>query len=136
MQLSRRSAAGLVAINAVVAAMPARLQGQQQPSQMQAPFPQQTGRPTMTDASGSRGIDDPGAMGRAMRDRMRISAERARNNDRRKRMLADTDKLLALSTELKADVEKASKDDPLPAMIRKAEEIEKLARDVQQRMKD
>ncbi len=71
-----------------------------------------------------------------MRERMRVSAEKAHADDRRKRMLADTDKLLALSTELKADIEKATKNELSMEVIRKAAEIEKLAHDVQQRMKN
>jgi len=71
-----------------------------------------------------------------MGERMRISAERAHAEDRRKRMLADTDKLLALSTELKAYIEKTTRDELSLDVIRKAGEIEKLAHDVQQRMKN
>jgi len=56
------------------------------------------------------------------------------NDERHKRLEADADRLLALSTELKADVDKTSKDELSLQVIRKAAEIEKLAHDVRQRM--
>jgi hypothetical protein len=61
--------------------------------------------------------------------------ERLRNNDRQKRLVADTDKLLALATDLKAQVDKSTKDTLSVDVIKKAEEIEKLARSVKERMK-
>ncbi len=57
------------------------------------------------------------------------------NDARHKRMEADVAKLLELSTELKADVDKAGKDELSLEVMRKAEEIEKLAHDVKERMK-
>jgi hypothetical protein len=61
--------------------------------------------------------------------------EKMRNNDRQKRLVADTDKLLALATDLKAQVDKSTKDTLSVDVIKKAEEIEKLARSVKERMK-
>ncbi len=61
--------------------------------------------------------------------------EHMREDDRRKRLLSDTAKLLALSTELKEQVEKSSKDELSLDVVRKAAEIEKLAHDVKERMK-
>ena len=61
--------------------------------------------------------------------------EQARNNERQKRLVADTDKLLALATELKQDVDKTNKDVLSVDVIKKAEEIEKLAHNVKERMK-
>jgi len=52
-----------------------------------------------------------------------------------KRLVADTDKLLALATDLKAQVDKSTKDTLSVDVIKKAEEIEKLARSVKERMK-
>jgi hypothetical protein len=46
------------------------------------------------------------------------------------------DRLLALTNELKTDVDKSSKDELSLDVIRKAGEIEKLAHDVQSRMKN
>lgn len=61
--------------------------------------------------------------------------EHMREDDRRKRLLADTAKLVELSNELKSDVEKTSKDQLSLDVVRKAAEIEKLAHDVKERMK-
>ena len=61
--------------------------------------------------------------------------EKLREDERHKRLLADTEKLLALSTELKDEVDKTSKDELSVDVVRKAAEIEKLAHDVKERMK-
>jgi hypothetical protein len=61
--------------------------------------------------------------------------EKLRNNDRQKRLVADTDKLLSLATDLKAQVDKSTKDTLSVDVIKKAEEIEKLAHSVKERMK-
>ena len=49
--------------------------------------------------------------------------------------MADTDKLLALATDLKAQVDKSTKDTLSVDVIKKADEIEKLAHSVKERMK-
>ena len=51
------------------------------------------------------------------------------------KMLDDANKMVQLSNELKADVEKAQKDELSLEVMKKAAEVEKLAHDVQQRMK-
>jgi hypothetical protein len=61
---------------------------------------------------------------------------KAMNDDRHKKLASDVDRLLALTNELKSDVEKANKDELSVTVIRKAAEIEKLAHDVQSRMKN
>ena len=68
----------------------------------------------------------------AMREAARA---RAVMTDRQKKIVEDTAKLLALATELKQDVDKTTKDEMSLEVIRKADEIEKLAHDVKQRMK-
>jgi hypothetical protein len=60
---------------------------------------------------------------------------KARNVDRQKQLVLDTQKLLALANELKTDVDKSSKDTLSLDVIRKADEIEKLARSVKEKMK-
>jgi len=60
---------------------------------------------------------------------------RLQNNDRQQRLVADTDKLLALATELKQDVAKTNKGVLSVDVIKKADEIEKLAHSVKERMK-
>jgi hypothetical protein len=79
---------------------------------------------------------DEGPMDASMRARMEAQHARMLTDDRRKRLLADTDRLLALSTELKAEVDKTTKDEMSLDVIRKAGEIEKLAHDVKERMKN
>ncbi len=61
--------------------------------------------------------------------------EHMREEERHKRLLADTAKLVELTNELKSEVDKASKDELSVDVVRKAAEIEKLARDVKERMK-
>jgi nitric oxide reductase activation protein len=71
-------------------------------------------------------------------DRPSLSEEsmgRLRNIDRQKKLVDDTNKLLGLANELKAEVDKSSKDTLSLDVVRKADEIEKLAHSVKERMK-
>lgn len=61
--------------------------------------------------------------------------EHMREDERHKRLLADTARLVELSNELQSDVEKAPRDALSLDVVRKAAEIEKLAHDVKERMK-
>jgi hypothetical protein len=61
--------------------------------------------------------------------------EKMRNNERQKKLIADTDRLLALANELKADMDKTNKDMLSLDVIHKADEIEKLAHSVKEKMK-
>jgi hypothetical protein len=56
-------------------------------------------------------------------------------SERQKRLVADTDKLLALTTALKEQVDESNKDILSVDMIKKADEIEKLAHSVKERIK-
>ena len=56
-------------------------------------------------------------------------------DERHKRLLADTDRLLQLATDLKQEVDKANKNELSLDVIKKAAEVEKLAHDVKERMK-
>jgi nitric oxide reductase activation protein len=58
-----------------------------------------------------------------------------RNMDRQKQIVSDTQKLVALANELQADVQKSNKDTLSLDVIRKADEIEKLAKSVREKMK-
>jgi hypothetical protein len=60
---------------------------------------------------------------------------RQANEQRHKKMVDDANKLVQLSNELKADVEKTQKDELSIEVLKKAAELEKLAHDVQQKMK-
>ena len=59
----------------------------------------------------------------------------ARNSERQKKLAEDTTKLLTLATELKEQVDKTNKDILSVDVIKKADEIEKLAKSVKDRMK-
>jgi hypothetical protein len=59
----------------------------------------------------------------------------AANAERKKQISDDSAKLLKLATELKAEVEKTSKDTLSLNVIRKADEIERLAHNVKEKMK-
>ena len=62
--------------------------------------------------------------------------EHMREDERRKRLQSDTARLVVLSAELKEEVDKASKDELSVEVVRKAAELEKLAHDVKERMKN
>lgn len=81
-------------------------------------------------------MDQPNVIVDPMRAHMDEERMKAMNDDRHKRLAADVERLLALSNELKSDVDKANKDELSVEVIRKAAEIEKLAHDVQSRMKN
>jgi hypothetical protein len=70
-----------------------------------------------------------------MPSKIAIEQARSRNTERQKRLEDDTAKLLSLATELKEQVDKTNKDIMSVDVIKKAEEIEKLAKDVKDRMK-
>ena len=61
--------------------------------------------------------------------------EKARNADRQKQLVQDTDKLLALAKELKEEVGKSNADSLSIDVVKKASEIEKLAKNVKDRMR-
>lgn len=67
----------------------------------------------------------------------KLEKERAKrlNKQRQEKIKRDTDKLLALATELKDYVDKSNENILSVSVIRKAEEIEKLARQVRDKMK-
>jgi hypothetical protein len=91
-----------------------------------SPQQQPTGRP---------GVEVP-TMGPELSPEMQERQSRSQNSERQKRLVADTGKLLALATELKQEVDKTNKDVLSVDVIKKADEIEKLAHSVKERMKD
>jgi nitric oxide reductase activation protein len=58
-----------------------------------------------------------------------------RNTDRQRKLVADTERLVALANELKSQVDKSNKDTLSLDVVRKADEIEKLAHSVKEKMK-
>lgn len=67
---------------------------------------------------------------------MELSQAKMRNVERQKQLVDDTQKLLSLANELKADVDKSNKDMLSLDVVRKADEIEKLAHNVKEKMKN
>jgi hypothetical protein len=59
----------------------------------------------------------------------------AANLERKKQIAEDSAKLLKLATDLKTEVDKTNKDTLSMNVIRKADEIEKLAHNVKEKMK-
>lgn len=98
--------------------------------QGQQPQPQQI--PGFPPKPGTEAPDDPTSPIDAHRAEQQAKLQ---NNDRQKRLVADTDKLLALATDLKTQVDKSTKDTLSVDVIKKADEIEKLAHSVKERMK-
>jgi hypothetical protein len=106
----------------------------QQPQQSQQNAAQQTnGSTTSPDpgqgrASNTSLLAVPAAQGGAQ-------AFDALNADRKKQIAEESAALLKLATELKTDVDKTTKDTLSLAVIRKADEIEKLAHSVKEKMR-
>ena len=69
---------------------------------------------------------------REIQDRMMREANKKRQQDIRE----DTDKLFQLATELKAAVDKSNENLLSIDVVRKADEVEKLAKKVKEKMKD
>jgi hypothetical protein len=84
-------------------------------------------RPPQPPGSTAPEMDIPPEMQREMTKRM--------NKDRQESLKKDTDKLFQLATELKQSVDKSNENVMSLDVIRKAEEIEKLAKQVKEKMK-
>ncbi len=69
-------------------------------------------------------------------ERMQREQAKQLNKKRHESLKADTDKLLQLSTELKQYVDRSNENLLSLEVIKKAEEIEKLAKRVREKMKD
>jgi len=116
-----RACAVFVFMGAVLAAAQ---QGQQPgsnntPAQNSAPGRSATGTPPQAAPATQNGTQTPDTA----------------NEERRKQIADDGAKLLALATGLKAEVDKTNQDTLSLEVVRKAEEIEKLAHAVKERMK-
>lgn len=93
--------------------------------------------PTVPPSQGGADHRNDGVLGNGDADINPIEAQqvRTRNTDRQKRLSADADKLLSLAAALKQQVDTPDKTTTSIDSARKAEEIEKLARSVKDRMK-
>ena len=72
---------------------------------------------------------------REHREKLEKVMEKKANQERQAQLKQDTEKLLQLSTELKQYVEKTNENVLSVNVIKKAEEIEKLAHSVKEKMK-
>ncbi len=110
----------------VCAAFPAA--GQDQPGPV-PPFGRQ----------GQRTLPDIGSQRKGPQDeqvaRMEKEQEKRRNKERQAALKEDTDKLLALATELKQYVDKSNENILALDVMKKAAEIEKLAKQVEKKMR-
>ncbi len=68
-------------------------------------------------------------------DKLEQDREKLANKERQKKLVEETAKLLELANELKAAVDKSNKDTLSLDVVRKADEIEKLAHSVKVGMK-
>lgn len=120
---------GVVTIGLAVVALsgaPARTQKNGTP---QLPNSTTTVDPFGQDITGKSRMDQPP---------LGVSAEKQamiRNVERQKRLESDTEKLLALATQLNQDVGKTDQHILSMDVVKRAEEIEKLAHSVKERMK-
>ena len=78
---------------------------------------------------------DRGCSDESPRQRMERHSTNLRNKERQEALKKDTDKLLALATELKDQVDKSNENTLSLDVVKKAEEIEKLAKSVREKMK-
>ena len=104
----------------VVPALVLFLGAQQDPNHPRPPQP-----PAMTNVGPE--MDIPPEVQREMNKRI--------NKERQEQLKKDTDKLFQLATELKQSVDKSNENVMSLEVIHKAEEIEKLARQVKEKMK-
>jgi hypothetical protein len=81
------------------------------------------------------GFGEPPNPADAMQRQQQQRMEKARNVDRQKQLEQDTDKLLALAKELKEEVGKSNADTLSVDVVKKAAQIEKLAKSVKDRMR-
>ena len=102
----------------------------QQPGVPTMPGPQRQTEPHLPGVIDDKAPPDP------FKDRMDAARTRSLQDDRRKHLEADAAKLLALATELKAEVDKTSKDELSVTVVKKAAEMEKLAHDLKERMRN
>lgn len=82
-----------------------------------------------------RPLGDPRRNDDPFAGKMAEQQARSRNIDRQKKLVSDTDKLLSLATELKQEVDKSNRDTLSIDVVKKADEIEKLAHSVKEKMK-
>jgi hypothetical protein len=81
------------------------------------------------------GVDEPPYANDPLERERQQKLAKARNNDRQKQLVADTNKLLSLAKELKEEVDKSNADTLSVDVVKKAGEMEELAKSVKDRMR-
>ena len=81
-------------------------------------------------SNGSPSLLDPGTS--PFPDNSRLK----RNDERQRRLVSDTQKLLALTAQLKAEVASSGAETMTPEMLKQMDEIEKLAKSVKDKMRE
>jgi len=92
----------------------------------------QTGGTTPASVGGRSPLGSLDDMGSPFPDTTR----QKRNDERQRRIVSDTQKLLALTEQLKAEVASTGAESMTPEMLKQMEEIEKLAKSVKDKMRD
>jgi hypothetical protein len=77
----------------------------------------------------------PSSSDDTVRERIEKEMAKKANDERQAQLKRDTDRLLKLATELKTSVEKTNQNTLSVDVVKKAEEIEKLAHSVKEKMK-
>ena len=92
-------------------------------------------QPQMPTIPSPPGFGEPPNPADPMQRQQQQRMEKARNVDRQKQLERDTDKLFELAKQLKEEVNKSNKDTLSVDVVKKAAEIEKLAKSVKDRMR-
>lgn len=71
-----------------------------------------------------------------MQELMENKNKLQRNDDRQRRLVSDTDRLLLLANQLKSEVAASGSETMTPLMLHQMDEIEKLARSVKEKMRN
>lgn len=112
----------------VAGALPATAQFSAQQSGAGQPYPPGP----VSHLPGDLGAHEPDPL----HDKMEAARAKSMRDDRYKHLEADADRLLALATELKSEVDKSGKDELSVVVVKKAGEMEKLAHDLKERMRN
>lgn len=100
-------------------------------SQMSTPGTRSTS-PSLQNPHQPAGDDDLNPVSASMHE----SYAKMQNIDRQRRIVSDTDRLLYLSNRLKTEIAGSGSATVSPDMLREMDEIEKLARNVKNRMRN
>ena len=92
--------------------------------------------PVASPFQGGMGREPEDPFHKEQAEKMERAQKKALNKDRQESLKKDTAQLYKLATELKDSVDKTDENMLSLQVVRKTEEIEKLARDIRKKMKD